>query len=494
MGKEIVSMKKINKRFPGVQALSNVDFNLHSGEVVFLMGENGAGKSTLMNILNGVHQRDSGEIEIFGEKVFEMDTKKANDLGISMIHQELNMCNDLTVAENIFLGREIIKNGVLSREKMRSETKKILKKLKSDIKPNDLLGNLPVSQQQIVEIAKALSMDSKILIMDEPTSALAENEVETLFEIIRGLKSEGHGIIYISHKMDELLQLADRVIIMRDGEYITSDLFKNLTVPKIISHMVGREITEQFPNITESVGDKIMEVTNISNQKLKNINLALYAGEIVGISGLMGSGRSELTRTIFGADYKESGQIYLDNKKVEINSPQDAIKAGIVLAPEDRKNDGLCTKLSVQDNISLPNIDKITNSIGVIIKKKEKELVKNTVTSLNIKTPNNLVDAGSLSGGNQQKIVVGKWLARDSRVVIFDEPTRGIDVGAKVAIYELMNELKRKGIAVMFVSSELPEILGMSDRILVMNEGQITGELSKEEATQDKIMTLATQN
>ncbi len=493
MGEYIAELNHINKSFPGVKALDDVSFNLRSGEVLALLGENGAGKSTLVKILSGVYTKDDGEIKIFNQVIEDLTPKKAQELGVAIIHQELNMCAHLSVAENIFLAREKTHSGILSNKEMNREAKKILARLNIDIDPTTIVGDLAVSKQQMVEIAKALSTNAKILIMDEPTSALTSNEIDDLFIIIRKLKAEGCGIIYISHRLEELQNIIDRVLIMRDGKYITSMNFEDTTMSEIISNMVGREIKEKFPRVTCERGKKIFEVKNLNAGKMvRDINLDLYEGEIVGIAGLMGAGRTETTRAIFGADPKESGQIILDGKEVTINKPMDAIRAGIVLAPEDRKKDGLCVKLSVQDNIALPNLDLLCNKIGVVDRKKEKIMTNKAVTSLSIKLVNADMDAGTLSGGNQQKVVVAKWLARNSRVVIFDEPTRGIDVAAKVEIYNLMNELKKQGIGVLFVSSEMPEIMGISDRVLIMCDGKITGELATEEATQDLILQYAT--
>jgi ribose transport system ATP-binding protein len=486
-------MSYVNKAFPGVKALDDVSFNLKSGEILALLGENGAGKSTLMKILSGVYTRDNGEIKIFGKEQADLTPKIAQELGIAMIHQELNMCQHLSVAENIFLGREKIHARVLSNKEMDKEAKMILDRLNIDIAPDAIVGDLAVSKQQMVEIAKALSTNAKILIMDEPTSALTSKEIDDLFIIIKKLKSEGCGIVYISHRLEELQHIVDRVTIMRDGKYITSMNFQDTSMEEIIAHMVGREIKEKFPRVPCKRGDKVLEVKNLNAGKLvRNINFDLYAGEIVGIAGLMGAGRTETTRAIFGIDPKESGEIILDGKKITINKPIDSIRAGIVLAPEDRKKDGLCVKLSIRENIALPNLDILCNKLGVVNKKKEKVMTDKAVEDLKIKLANSEVNAGTLSGGNQQKVVVAKWLARNSRVVIFDEPTRGIDVAAKVEIYNLMNELKKEGIGVLFVSSEMPEVMGISDRILVMCDGKITGELAIEDATQDAILTYAT--
>ncbi|AOT70620.1 sugar ABC transporter ATP-binding protein [Geosporobacter ferrireducens] len=489
----IVELENVCKSFPGVKALDHVSLQLKSGEVLALLGENGAGKSTLMKILSGVYTRDKGTMKIFGETIDDMNPVKAHELGIAIIHQELNMCDHLTVAQNIFLGREVTRRGILSDREMNDEAGKILNGLNIDIDPETIVGDLSISKQQMVEIAKALSTKAKILIMDEPTSALTSREIDDLFKIINKLKDEGCGIIYISHRLEELQYIVDRVMILRDGQYITSMNYKDTNLKEIISYMVGREITEKFPRIDKSAGKKILEVKNLNAGKMvRDINFSLFEGEIVGIAGLMGAGRTETTRALFGVDPKESGEIIVDGAAVEINKPIDAIKAGIVLAPENRKKDGLCVKLSIRDNIALPNLDIIADKLGIVNRKKEEEITKRSIENLDIRLANAEVDADSLSGGNQQKVVVGKWLVRNSRVVIFDEPTRGIDVASKVEIYNLMNELKSQGIGVLFVSSEMPEILGISDRILIMADGRITKELDIQEATQDIILEYAT--
>ena len=494
MNEIIVSMENISKTFPGVKALDNVRFELKSGEVMALLGENGAGKSTLMKILSGVYTRDAGgKMEIFGKEYGDLTPKQAQAAGVAIIHQELNMCRHLTVAENMFLGREKCQGGILRQSDMEDEAKKILDELKIDLDPKEIVGNLPVSKQQMVEIAKALSIHAKILIMDEPTSALTSREIEDLFRIIHQLKAAGCGIVYISHRLEELQHIVDRVTIMRDGQYILTNDFKAMTMDEIIANMVGREIKEKFPRVEAEKGEKIFEVKNLNAGKMvRNINFELYAGEIVGFAGLMGAGRTETTRAIFGIDPKESGEIILDGKEVKVTCPKDAIKAGIVLAPEDRKKDGLCTKLSIRQNIALPNLDLLCSKMGIVSRKKEDEMCRKAVENLTIKTPNVETDAANLSGGNQQKVVVGKWLARNSRVVIFDEPTRGIDVAAKVEIYNLMNDLKKQGVAVMFASSEMPEVMGVADRIIVMCDGKITGEVMAKETSQNEILTLAT--
>ena len=493
MNDVIVSMKEICKSFPGVKALDHVSFELRSGEVMALLGENGAGKSTLMKVLSGVYQRDEGELEIFGKQYGDLTPKLAQEVGVAIIHQELNMCRHLSVAENIFLGREKRHGIALANSEMEAEARRILDDLKIDLDPRQVVGELPVSKQQMVEIAKALSTNARVLIMDEPTSALTAREIDDLFRIIRELKAKGCGIVYISHRLEELQHIVDRVTIMRDGQYITRMDFQDTNLDEIIAYMVGREIKEKFPRVSCEKGKKVFEVKNLNaGRMVRDVSFSLYEGEIVGFAGLMGAGRTETTRAIFGVDAKESGQILLDGAEVAIRRPLDAIQAGIVLAPEDRKKDGLCTKLSIRQNIALPNLDFLCDRFGVVSRTREDEVCARTVEDLKIKPPNVEIDAANLSGGNQQKVVVGKWLARNSRVVIFDEPTRGIDVAAKVEIYHLMNRLKQQGIAVMFVSSEMPEVMGIADRIVVMCDGRVTGELPAQEATQEKILSLAT--
>ena len=493
MQRRIVELSHINKSFPGVKALDDVSFDLNEGEVMALIGENGAGKSTLMKILSGVYQPDSGEIKVFGVTVEGLTPKKVQELGIAIIHQELNMCTHLTVAENIFLGREKTKGMVLSASEMNREARNILERLGMDIDPETVVGDLAVSKQQMVEIAKALSANARILIMDEPTSALTSREISDLFAIIRKLRDTGCGIVYISHRLEELQHIADRVSIMRDGRRITTGDFSSFTMDSMIANMVGREIKEKFPKVQCGVGKVILKVEKLNaGRMVRNISFELHEGEIVGVAGLMGAGRTEMTRVIFGADARESGQIFLDGQPVEIRCPQDAIRTGIVLVPEDRKRDGLCTKLSIRDNVALPNLDILCGRLGAVHRRKERRMVWQTQKDLTVKMHDIEANAGSLSGGNQQKLVLGKWLARNSRVVMFDEPTRGIDVAAKVEIYHLMNELKKSGIGVLFASSEMQEIMGVADRILVMCDGRMTGELFPESCTQNEILEYAT--
>lgn len=492
MEEYLVDMKGISKKFPGVRALDNVDLTLKSGEVLALLGENGAGKSTLMKIIGGIYQKDGGEIRIKGEVREYSSVAEASALGIAVIHQELNMCRHLTVAENIFLGRELTRAGVVDFKEQNRRAEGLLKGLGLNIKPDTELGALAVSKQQMVEIAKALSTDADIIIMDEPSSALTERETHELFRIVNELKSRGKGIIYISHRLEELENIVDRVTVIRDGRHIKTMNFKDTDIPELISLMVGREITEKYPHEQTETGDKIMEVKGISTNEVQNVSFELRAGEIVGFAGLVGAGRTELVRALSGADKITAGEVVVCDKSVKLKNPRDAIKAGIVCAPEDRKKDGLLVNLDVSENIAIANLDTLSNPVGIVSSKKEHDMANRAVKELKIKTPSLKFTVKNLSGGNQQKIVVGKWLMRDAKVVIFDEPTRGIDVAAKVEIYNLMNKLKKSGIGVMFVSSELPEVLGMSDRIIVMCSGRITGELKREEATQEKIMELAT--
>ena len=493
MEKYLLELSGISKSFPGVKALDDVSFNLKAGEVHALLGENGAGKSTLMKIISGIYQRDSGSYRLEGREIEELTPKKAQELGIAIIHQELNMCTDLTVAENMFLGRESHSRGVVRQREMDRQAAEILRQLKIDIDPRMVVKKLPVSKQQMVEIAKALSTNARILIMDEPTSALTDREIAELFRIVRDLRAQGCAIVYISHRLDELKEITDRVSIFRDGRYVATRNFAETTLDEIIAMMVGREIKEKFPHIPVAKGEKILEVSHLDSGMVKDVSFDLYAGEIIGLSGLMGAGRTELVRAIFGADPIENGTIKLDGEVIHVRHPLDAIEHGIVLGPEDRKKQGLCTELSIRENVGLANLDRICNRWGVVRSGVEKELTRRAIKDLRIKTPSGEQTAKNLSGGNQQKVVLGKWLVRDARVVIFDEPTRGIDVASKVEIYSIMNDLKSRGIGVLFVSSEMPEVMGMSDRILVMCNGRITGNLVSKETTQDEILRCATQ-
>ena len=493
MGNSLVQMKNIAKSFSGTKVLKGVNLELGHGEILALLGENGAGKSTLMKILSGIYSKDSGEIYLDGELCHFQNPKEAQNKGVAIIHQEMNLCNDLSVSENIFLGREVMDGLRLNHKKMDEEAQKILDDLGISMKSTELAGDLKVSEQQMVEIAKALSQDAKVLIMDEPTSALSRKEIEDLFRVIRKLRDEGRGIIYISHRLDELRAIADKVSILRDGENVISGDLKDFSIDDIIRHMVGREIQDKFPRILCEKGKEILRVESLNaGPKVRDISFSLYEGEILGIAGLMGAGRTEMTRALFGVDEKTSGKIYLFGEEVKTNTPKDSIELGMALIPEDRRKDGLCTDLSIRENISLPNLDSMKNSLGVLSKDLELKISEDTIKSLNVKAKDREMISKNLSGGNQQKVVLGKWLVRNPKVILFDEPTRGIDIGAKVEIYQIMNELKKKGVGVLFISSEMEEVLGMSDRILIFCDGRITGELSQEEANQENILKLAT--
>ena len=493
MGNSLVQMKNIAKSFSGTKVLKGVNLELGHGEILALLGENGAGKSTLMKILSGIYSKDSGEIYLDGELCHFQNPKEAQNKGVAIIHQEMNLCNDLSVSENIFLGREVMDGLRLNHKKMDEEAQKILDDLGISMKSTELAGDLKVSEQQMVEIAKALSQDAKVLIMDEPTSALSRKEIEDLFRVIRKLRDEGRGIIYISHRLDELRAIADKVSILRDGENVISGDLKDFSIDDIIRHMVGREIQDKFPRIHREKGKEILRVENLNaGPKVRDISFSLYEGEILGIAGLMGAGRTEMTRALFGVDEKTSGKIYLFGEEVKTNTPKDSIELGMALIPEDRRKDGLCTDLSIRENISLPNLDSMKNSLGVLSTDLELKISEDTIKSLNVKAEDREMISKNLSGGNQQKVVLGKWLVRNPKVILFDEPTRGIDIGAKVEIYQIMNELKKKGVGVLFISSEMEEVLGMSDRILIFCDGRITGELSREEANQENILKFAT--
>ncbi|AET66288.1 ABC-type sugar transport system, ATPase component [Desulfosporosinus orientis DSM 765] len=490
---DLLTMENINKSFSGIQVLENVQFSLRRGEVHALMGENGAGKSTLMKILSGIYTKDAGSIQIEGTEIIPSSPRAAQDLGVAIIHQELNMIPDLSIQENMFLGREfkLGRTGFINWTKMRAEAKNYLQQLGMDLSPDSLVGELSVGQQQMVEIAKALSMHAKILILDEPTAALTKREIEKLFQLIGTLKKQGVGMIYISHRMEEIFQVSDRITVLRDGRYIGSKETKSMTMDELVQMMVGREIKERFPKVNVTFGKECLRVEDLAQKGvLYDINLIVRAGEILGIAGLMGAGRSELAKALFGVG-KYQGKIFVNGKPVTINNPADAIKAGLGLITEDRKGEGLVTELSVRENLALPNLRSLSR-FGFISHRLEENFVKDSVSKLRIKVHDHGQEVSSLSGGNQQKVVIGKWLATQPKVLILDEPTRGVDIGAKREIYDLMNQLVEKGVAIIMISSELPEILGMSDRILVMHEGRITGEFSGKDATQETIMLAAT--
>lgn len=496
MSETFLQMKHITKRFPGVLALNDVQFSLRRGEVHALLGENGAGKSTLMKILSGVYQPDEGEIIFEDKPVSFSDPLSAQNVGITIIHQEFNLFPELTVEENIFIGREFCKKNRwrLDEKQQRQATIEILQKLNLAIKPDTLVADLTVAQQQMVEIAKAISVNARILIMDEPTAALTETEIESLFRVTRLLKEQGTGIVYISHRLEELALIADRATVMRDGQYISTVDYECVKISDLIAMMVGRDLGNIYPR-REALQQRIpvLEVNGLTRKGVLNdINFTLYRGEILGFAGLMGAGRTELARAIFGADSIDSGTLKLNGKETVIKDISDAIQQGISYLTEDRKKEGLALNLSVERNIMLGNSPEYSDRFGNVDSRRCQQTSEEQVKALRIKTPNLEQAALNLSGGNQQKIIIARWVCKDTDILIFDEPTRGIDVGAKLEIYELMNRLVAKGKSIIMISSELPEVLGMCDRILVMRSGRITGELSAKEATQEKIMQYAT--
>ncbi len=494
MSDVILTMKGIDKSFPGVHALKGVDLEIRRGEVLALMGENGAGKSTLMKVLTGIYKKDSGEIIYEGKPTEFQNPREAQDAGIAIVHQEINMMSQLTVAQNIFIGREFMNGKLINDQKMNEEAAKLFERLNIQIDPSEIMDNLTVGKQQMCEIAKAISREVKVIVFDEPTAALTETEIEELFKIIRDLKAKKMGIVYISHRMDEIKQITDRVTVMRDGEYVGTLITEKCTKDDIINMMVGRTIFEDPKQKSNVKPDApvVLKVDHLCAGKMvKDVSFELRKGEILGMAGLMGAGRTETARALFGADPKESGDIYVDGQKVVIHSPQDAVKAGIGYLSEDRKRFGLVLDKSVSDNTCLATLENFRK--GVFLNKgKADQVAKDYVKKLKTKTPNVETTVGSLSGGNQQKVVIAKWLTRDCDILIFDEPTRGIDVGAKSEIYQLMNELVNQGKSIIMISSEMTEILRMSDRILVMCEGRKTKEIPIEEATQEKIMHAAT--
>jgi ribose transport system ATP-binding protein len=494
MAEALIQMKNICKSFPGVKALDGVSFDLKAGEVHALVGENGAGKSTLMKILTGVYQCDSGEIFLNGEKAEIRNVRDAQSRGIVMIHQELNLMNHLTAAENIFIGRECKKllNLFLDKQKQNQMASDIFKEMHQDIDPSVKVGDLTVARQQMVEIAKALSYDSKVLIMDEPTASLTENEIEDLFSIIRMLKEKGHAIIYISHRLEELAMITDRITVMRDGTYVGTSNTQEVTTDEIIKMMVGREIfvTKQ-EELKQKDAPVTLEVRHLNAGKMvQDISFTARRGEILGFAGLVGAGRTETARVLFGADPYESGEIFINGKEVKIKCPSDAIRSGIAYLSEDRKQYGLVLGLDVDINIALPNMEKYQKN-GFIHFAKSEENSRKQTELLAIKTPSIKQKVKLLSGGNQQKVVLAKWLTKNSDILIFDEPTRGIDVGAKNEIYKLMNQLAEEGKTIIVISSELPEIIRTCHRVIVMYEGRITGEVSGAEINQDAIMNYA---
>ncbi|MDQ7912026.1 sugar ABC transporter ATP-binding protein [Pseudomonas sp. 102515] len=488
-----LTLEHISKRFPGVVALNDVSLSLYPGEVHAICGENGAGKSTLMKIVSGQQPPDEGRIRYLGEERHFKSVSEAEHVGIAIIHQELNLVPHLTVAENIFLAREPVRFGLIDRRKMQADTEACLARLGVAISPRAPVAKLSVAQQQMVEIAKALSLDARVLILDEPTSSLTESETQALFKVIQDLKARGVGMLYISHRLDEMRHIVDRVTILRDGRYVSTQRFAETSVDAIVAGMVGRSLDEKFPPRTAvPTGEVLLRAQGLTRKGVfQDISFELRRGEILGFAGLMGAGRTEIARAIFGADRLDAGQVEINGRAVTLRSPRDGIDQGIAYLSEDRKKDGLAVKMTLAHNLTLANLGALCTPLGFIRFKEEARVAQDYVRRLDIRTPSIDKVTRYLSGGNQQKIIIGKWLFRDARIMFFDEPTRGIDVGAKYAIYEMMDQLAAQGIGVVLISSELPELLGMSDRILVFHEGRLTGDVATRTTTQDQIMHYA---
>lgn len=484
-------MKGIQKRFPGVLALNNVSLTVKAGEVHALLGENGAGKSTLIKVLGGIYIAEEGEIFIEGKKVVIDGVKAAQANGIAIIHQELVLVPYMTVAENIFLGREPMSGGFVNIKQMTEEAQALLDANGMNIQADALVGSLTIAQQQMVEIVKAISFNSKILVMDEPTSSISDKEVEFLFETMRGLTAKGVGIIYISHKMSELEQICDRVTVMRDGEYVGTKVVSETNKDELIAMMVGRELTNYYTRDFQKPGEVVLKCDHISDGKMaKDASFEVRKGEIVGFAGLVGAGRSEVMKCIFGLTKDYKGEIEIEGKKVHVRNPIEAMKYGIALVPENRKAEGLYKVQSVKYNSTIEVLGEFIKGIFVD-SAKEEAITQKYIDMLSTKTPTQDQLIGNLSGGNQQKVIIGRWLATNPKILILDEPTRGVDVGAKSEIYAIMNDLVKKGMSIIMISSELPEIINMSDRVYVMNEGTITGCLDRREVSQEAIMQLA---
>lgn len=488
-----IEMRGIDKSFGGNAVLKEAGFLLDHGEIHALMGENGAGKSTLMKILTGVYTKDAGQVIVDGQEVCYKNPQEAEKAGIVFIHQELNVLFDLTVEENMFLGKEIHgRFGVCDKKAMRAEVRKILDRLGVSIDPQQRMSELSVGQQQMIEIAKALMVDAKVIIMDEPTAALTQSETEVLFQVVRSLKEKGVSIVYISHRMDEIFELCDRITVLRDGSYIDTKRIQDTDMNDVVKMMIGREIGERYPLREASIGEVVFKVEGLTCPGVfKDVSFEVHAGEVLGVSGLMGAGRTEIMQAIFGNMPHVTGKLFLNGEEIHNHNPGQAMKNGIGFITEDRKTEGLMLEESIRKNISLANLGRISRR-GVLRKKEERELVQKGIEELHIKCFGPEHECGRLSGGNQQKVVFAKWIYTDPKVLILDEPTRGVDIGAKKEIYNIINDLAAKGVAIIMVSTELPEVLGMADRIMVVREGLVRGILSKEEADQENIMILAT--
>ena len=488
-----IEMRGINKSFGSNQVLKDAGFLLKDGEVHALMGENGAGKSTLMKILTGVYTKDAGTILVDGVEVNYKNPQEAEKAGIVFIYQEINSLFDLTVEENLFMGKEITKGfGICDKKAMRAKAQEVMDRLGVSIPIDAVMGDLSVGQQQMVEICKALMVDAKVLIMDEPTAALTQSETEVLFEVMKGLVEKGVSIVYISHRMEEIFELCDRITILRDGQYIGTEYIKDITMDDVVKMMIGREIGERFPQRDVTLGEEVIRVENLSHPRyFKDVNFSVRAGEVLGVSGLMGAGRTEVMHAIFGNMEGATGKIFIDGKEVSITNPREAIAAGIGFITEDRKTEGLLLEKPISDNIEVANLKKVSIR-NILNPKKQVELVKKGIEEFRIKCFGPHHECHNLSGGNQQKVVLAKWIYTEPKILILDEPTRGVDIGAKKEIYSVINDLAAKGVAVILVSSELPEVLGMSDRIMVVHEGHVTGIIDAATADQEKVMTLAT--
>jgi ribose transport system ATP-binding protein len=492
----LLKVAGVTKRFPGVTALREVNLTLGRGEVLALIGENGAGKSTLMKILAGVQEPDEGTVSVDGAPVRLDSVLTAQNHGIALIHQELNLSDNLDVGANIFLGREPLKRGLIDKTKIREDSIGILKRVGLDVSPDTIVEHLPIGQQQLVEIARALSINARVLIMDEPTSSLSQHETERLFEVVKDLRTRGVSVIYISHRLGEVQELADRVTVFRDGENAGELKREEISHDRMVQLMVGRDISQFYARKPHEPGAVALEVKGLETPANlgHKLSFSVRSGEIVGVSGLVGAGRTEMLHVLFGVDAAVSGSIEVGGKPVELSSPFDAIQAGIALAPEDRKQQGIVLEMAVRQNIGLPGLKKHQKKGGFLNEHQEGKDTEEMIRRMRIKTPSERQIVQYLSGGNQQKVVLGKWLAMKPKVLLLDEPTRGIDIGAKQEIYLLMEELAEQGVAILFVSSEMEEILGMSDRTLVMHEGRITGELKRDELSEEAIMQLATGN
>ncbi|MFT9848231.1 sugar ABC transporter ATP-binding protein [Aneurinibacillus sp. REN35] len=490
----LIEMTGITKSFGKVHVLKDVSFSLKKGEIHALMGENGAGKSTLMKILTGIYQKDAGAIRVRGQEMSIGSPKEAEQLGIAVIHQELNIIPQLSVMENMFLGRDLCygRTGILRTNEMKKQTRIYLERLGVHLHPDMEAGKLSIGQQQMIEIARALSLNAEVLIMDEPTAALTEREIEALFKVMRELRAQGVGIVYVSHRMEEIFAICDRISVLRDGTFVGTETIKETDLETIVRMMVGRQLGDRFPEREVALGEERLRVENVSDEAtISGISFSARRGEVLGIAGLMGAGRTEVARALFGVGGKPEGKIFLDGEEIHIRKPDDAIAQGIAFVTEDRKGQGLVLGLSIRENIALTNLETLAKN-GIVSISKEAQLVDDMMKRLNIKASSGEQMVKSLSGGNQQKVVFGKWLGIKPKVLILDEPTRGVDIGAKKEIYHIMNQLTAEGVTILMISSELPEILGMSDRILVMHEGKLAAVMDKTQATQEKIMHAAT--